>query len=291
LSLGVLLPYVLGSFAANSLITRYLARENLLDAGLVSGVRFVSGALALLLLAAALRERPELGRRNLLPALWLGTYAVCISYGYEYIGAAAGTFVFYAMVLVTLVATDLVRGQRVPGRRLVGAGVALAGLGVLASRSVGTVTPLGVTLLAATGAAWGLYTVSGRSDADPRTATTGHFTVLGLALLLPTVALLTPAADVTVTRSGLVWATVMGSVTTAFAYAAWYACQRSLTATSAGTVQLIVPVLTAIGAVLLLDEEFTTRLTIAAVLVALGMWLARARPPAEDRTSGSASLR
>jgi len=244
-SLGVLLPYVLGSFAANSLITRYLAQENLLDAGLVSGVRFVSGALALLLLAAALRERPKLGRANLLPALWLGTYAVCISYGYEHIGAAAGTFVFYAMVLVTLVATDLLRRQSVPGRRLLGAGVALA----------------------------------------------GHFTVLAAVLLLPTVGLLTPAADVTVTWSGLVWATVMGSVTTAFAYAAWYACQRSLTATSAGTVQLVIPVLTAVGAVLLLDEEFTTRLTIAAVLVALGMWLARARPPVADRTARSATPR
>ncbi len=291
LGLGVLLPYVLGSFAANSLITRYLAQENLLDAGLVSGVRFLSGALALLVLAAALRERPTLGRANLLPALWLGTYAVCISYGYEHIGAAAGTFVFYAMVLVTLVATDLVRRQSVPGRRLLGACVALAGLAVLGSRSVDTVTPLGVVLLAATGAAWGLYTAAGRSDDDPRAATTGHFTVLAAVLLLPTVGLLTPAADVTVTWSGLVWATVMGSVTTAFAYAAWYACQRSLTATSAGTVQLVIPVLTAVGAVLLLDEEFTTRLTIAAVLVALGMWLARARPPAADRMTRSATPR
>ena len=69
----------------------------------------------------------------------------------------------------------------------------------------------------------------------------------------------------------------MGAGTTAFAYVAWYACQRALSATSAGTVQLVIPVLTAVGAVVLLDERFTTQLTVAAVLVGIGMLLARPR--------------
>jgi drug/metabolite transporter (DMT)-like permease len=79
-----------------------------------------------------------------------------------------------------------------------------------------------------------------------------------------------------VTTSGVMWGAVMGAGTTAFAYVAWYACQRALSATTAGTVQLVIPVLTAIGAVVLLAEELTVRLLIAAGLVALGM--ERARP-------------
>lgn len=279
-STTLLLPFVLVSFAANSLITRHVVQQDLLDAGLLTAVRFISGALALLLLVVVLRERPVVGRANLVPALWLGVYAVCISYGYQHIGAAAGTFVFYATVLLTLVATDLLRRVPVPRMRLVGAGVALAGLAVLASTSVDTVTPLGVALLAATGAAWGLYTAAGRSDRNPRVATTGHFLVLAAVLLPPTALLLAPVSDAAVTTAGLVWAVVMGAGTTAFAYVAWYACQRTLSATSAGTVQLAIPVLTAVGAVLLLDERFTTTLTVAAVLVGAGMWLARARPAA-----------
>jgi hypothetical protein len=39
--------------------------------------------------AIASRERPSLTRANLWPALWLGVYAVCISFGYQHIGAAA----------------------------------------------------------------------------------------------------------------------------------------------------------------------------------------------------------
>jgi drug/metabolite transporter (DMT)-like permease len=273
-STTTLLPFVLLSFAANSLITRHVVGDDLLDPGLLTCVRFISGALALLALTLALGDRPVVGRANLLPALWLGVYAACISYGYQHIGAAPGTFVFYATVLVTLVAVDVLRGVSVPPRRLAGAGVALAGVGVLASGAVDTVTPLGVALLAATGAAWGLYTAAGRTSADPRVASTGHFTVLALALLPWTALLLSPAADSRVTASGVVWGGLMGAGTTSMAYVAWYACQRTLSATSAGTAQLAIPVLTAFGAVLLLDEAITARLVLAAVLVAAGLTLA-----------------
>jgi drug/metabolite transporter (DMT)-like permease len=273
----VLLPFVLVSFSANSLITRHVVRGDLLDAGLVTCVRFLAGALALVVLALALGERPQVRRTHLVPAVWLGLYAVCISYGYEHIGAAAGTFVFYATVLATLAVHDLARGIAVPRLRLVGAVVALTGLAVLASSSVGTVTPLGVGLLAGTGAAWGLYTAAGRSVGDPRVASTGNFLVLAAVLVIPAVVL--GASGARVTAAGLGWSAVMGGGTTAFAYVAWYACQRAMSATSAGTVQLVIPVLTAAGAVVLLGERFTVQLTIAAVLVAGGMWLARTRAP------------
>lgn len=273
-STGVLLPFVLVSFAANSLITRYVVRDDLLDAGLLTAVRFLAGAAVLVLLAALRRERLQIGRDNLLPSLALGVYALCISYGYLHIGAAAGTFVFYTAVLLTLVADDRRTGTALPVRRLVGAGVALVGVAVLAATSVATVTPLGVGLLGVTGVAWGLYTVAGRGAADPRIANTGHFALLAVVLLLPAVA--GAAVGLRVTGEGLAWAAVMGGGTTAFAYVAWYACQRVLTGAQAGLVQLVIPVLTAAGAVLLLDEPVSVRLLVAAGLVGTGMWLARA---------------
>lgn len=275
-STGVLLPFVLVSFAANSLITRYVVRDDLLDAGLLTAVRFLAGAAVLVLLAALRRERLRIGRDNLLPSLALGVYALCISYGYLHIGAAAGTFVFYTAVLLTLVADDRRTGTALPVRRLVGAAVALLGVAVLAATSVATVTPLGVGLLGVTGVAWGLYTVAGRGAADPRIANTGHFALLAVVLLLPAVA--GAAVGLRVTGEGLAWAAVMGGGTTAFAYVAWYACQRALTGAQAGLVQLVIPVLTAAGAVLLLDEPVSVRLLVAAGLVGTGMWLARAAP-------------
>jgi drug/metabolite transporter (DMT)-like permease len=282
---ALLLPFVLVSFAVNSLITRHVVREDLLDPGLLTGVRFLAGAAALVGLALARRERPVVGRANAVPALWLGAYALAISYGYQHIGAAAGTLVFYATVLVTLVAHDLLRRQPVAARRLLGGAVALAGVAVLTSRSAGPVTLLGVVLLAVTGAAWGLYTAAGRTSTDPRVATTGHFALLALPLLPWSAGLV--ASGARTTGEGLAWAVVMGAGTTAFAYVAWYACQRALTASAAGTVQLVIPVLTAAGAVLLLDEPLTARLVVAAALVAVGM--ERARPTAVVKDEGRRS--
>ncbi len=268
-----LLPFVLGSFAANSLITRHVVREDLLDAGLLSGLRFIAGALALVGIVVVRRERLVVGRANVVPALWLGIYALCISYGYRHIGAAAGTFVFYAAVLLTLVGVDVGNRRPVPRRRAAGAIVSLAGIGVLAVSAIDTVTPLGVLLLVATGAAWGLYTAAGRGGQDPRVATTGNFLLLAAVLALPTLA--GALGGVRTTGAGVAWAVVMGAGTTALAYVAWYACQRSMTATAAGSVQLVIPVLTAFGAVLVLGEALGSRLVAAALLVAAGMWLGR----------------
>jgi len=275
-AVALLLPFVLFSFAANSLITRYVVSDQLFDAGLLSAVRFVCGAMALLVICAVRRERVVIGQANLRPALWLGAYAVSISYGYRHIGAAAGTFVFYASVLLTLIAHDLLTGSLVPARRGAGAAVSFAGIVVLASGSIGTVTVLGVVLLAVAGLAWGLYTAAGRTRADPRVATTGHFSVLAAALVLPTA--VGAAAGLHTSVAGLAWAAGMGIGTTALAYVAWYACQRSMSATTAGSVQLVIPVLTTAGAVALLGEELSVTLLIAAALVGTGMWLGRPQP-------------
>ena len=271
----MLLSFVLVSFAANSLVTRYVVGNRLLDAYLLTVVRFVAGAVALLVLTLGRGDRPSLTRANLWPAFWLGVYAVCISFGYEHIGAAAGTFVFYATVLAGLVAYDVVSRTPVPRVRVVGALVSLTGVGVLTAPAAGDVTPLGVLLLAVTGAAWALYTAAGRTVTDPQTATTGNFTVLAVALMVPVG--VTVSGGPTVTTTGLVLAALMGSVTTALSYVAWYACQRRMSATTAGTVQTIIPILTAAAATVLLGERLTVVLVLAALLVFAGLWIGRPR--------------
>jgi drug/metabolite transporter (DMT)-like permease len=270
---AVLLSFVLVSFAANSLVTRYVVANRLLDAYLLTVVRFVAGAVALLVLTLSRGERPSLTRANLWPAFWLGVYAVCISFGYQHIGAAAGTFVFYATVLAGLVAYDVVSRTPVPRVRVVGALVSLAGVGVLTAPAAGDVTPLGVLLLAVTGAAWALYTAAGRTVTDPQTATTGNFTVLAVALLVPVG--VTVSGGPTVTTTGLVLAALMGSVTTALSYVAWYACQRRMSATTSGTVQTVIPILTAAAATVLLGERLTVLFVLAALLVFAGLWIGR----------------
>ena len=54
----------------------------------------------------------------------------------------------------------------------------------------------------------------------------------------------------------------------------WYVALRGLTATTAGIVQLAVPVLAALGGVLFLDEVLTFRLALASSVILGGVALA-----------------
>ena len=185
--------------------------------------------------ALARGERTLVRRAHLVPALWLGVYAVCISYGYLFIGAAPGTVVFYCAVLVTLIGYD----------RSTGVAVAAAAAGRRGGGARRGRPPGGGGRRHRDGARrraarddrdqLGLYTAAGRGVADPRTATTGAFVLVTAVAIVPAVAGI--AAGLHVTAEGVIWTAAMGAVPTALAYIAWYACQRSMSATTAGTVE------------------------------------------------------
>jgi drug/metabolite transporter (DMT)-like permease len=73
---------------------------------------------------------------------------------------------------------------------------------------------------------------------------------------------------------GIVLAMSSGAVASALGYVAWYHALPALTATRAATVQLQVPVLTALAGLAVLGEPLTVRLVIATVLVLGGIALA-----------------
>jgi drug/metabolite transporter (DMT)-like permease len=68
-------------------------------------------------------------------------------------------------------------------------------------------------------------------------------------------------------------AVASGALTSGVGYAIWYAALPALRATHAATVQLAVPVITALGGVLLLAEPLHLRLVLCAALVLGGIAL------------------
>lgn len=264
-TLGLVL-LVMACFAFNSVATRLLVSRDLLDAAGVTVARFVSGAAMLVaILAWQGRAREAVPRpRDAVPILFLGGYALAIAYGYLHITAAAGTFVFYALVIATMTAG----GPRPSARAVAGALVALAGVGALAAGRAEGTTALGVLLLAITGATWGAYSLVLRRRGEPLATNARAF--VGVALLS---LLLLPGVR-EVTAPGVAIGVGMGALTTALAYALWARVLPRLAPVAAGTVQLVVPVLTAAAGVLALSEPIGWRLALAAALVLGGMALA-----------------
>lgn len=259
-------------FAGNSLLTRAALGAGDIDAAAFTGVRLATGAAALALLAR-LRSRPadataDAGSWH--AALALAAYAVFFTIAYLRIGAGVGALVLFGGVQVTMIGTGLVRGER--PARIDWAGVVLAagGLGVLTLPGATAPDPLGTGLMALAGVCWGVYSLIGRRNRDPLGATAGNFlraTAFGALFVAISWAALSA------TPRGLVFAAISGSLASGVAYTLWYAALPHLQAWRAAILQLAVPILTALGATAWLGESITSRLALAAALVAAGVTL------------------
>ena len=82
-----------------------------------------------------------------------------------------------------------------------------------------------------------------------------------------------PALD----GAGVAYAIASGALASGLGYAVWYAVLPSLRATTAASVQLSVPVIAALGGVLLLAEPITLRLVLASAMVLGGIALTLGR--------------
>jgi drug/metabolite transporter (DMT)-like permease len=257
------------AFAGNSILCRLALAQHLIDAASFTSIRLFSGAAALLVILL-LRDRGRIRPRiRIVTGIALVAYAAPFSFAYLSIPAGTGALILFGAVQVTMIGWDILRGHRLPWQEW--CGLALALLGLVGLTLPGAVDPLGAILMAAAGIAWGYYSIYGRGTEDPVQSTAWNF-ALGVLLVLPFPFIV--REQLRWTPEGATYAILSGAVTSGLGYALWYRALRGLTATQAGIVQLLVPVLAAVGGVLLLGETVTVRLVVAGILIFSGVGLA-----------------
>ena len=261
------------AFAANSVLNRLALQATPLDAATFTAVRLGSGALLLGLVAWA-RHRPVFTAGSWPSAAALFVYAAAFSFAYTVLRAGTGALLLFGVVQLTMVGYGVWRGERFSGVQTLGLMAALGGLVYLVLPGL-SAPPLGPALLMAlAGAAWGVYSLRGRGSHDPAAVSAGNFVrTVPLAAALVLLVLLLPGTNLRVDGLGAVYAVLSGALTSGLGYLVWYAALPSLKATSAATVQLSVPVLAALGGVLLLGEPVTLRLAVASLLILGGIAL------------------
>jgi drug/metabolite transporter (DMT)-like permease len=270
------------AFAANSWICRAALRAGTIDAASFTSLRLIAGAVALggCALLAARRSRPGApdpvagGAGSWAAALALFAYALLFSLAYLALDAGVGALVLFGAVQITMLALG---GRERRPTRLEWAGLALAGTGLVvltAPWAAGAAPPLAAASMAAAGAAWGVYSLRGRrAAAPPLVENAGNF-----ARTVPVAALLFAAmllwGEIRLLPRGFGLALLSGALTSGLGYAVWYAALPGLSVAAAGLVQLAVPVLAALGGVVLLGERIGLRLLVASLLVLGGIALA-----------------
>jgi drug/metabolite transporter (DMT)-like permease len=155
--------------------------------------------------------------------------------------------------------------------------VALTGLVVINAPRLDPPPLRGALLMMIAGVAWGIYSLRGHGITRPLAATAGNFArSLPIAALLVVVALATHGHA---SALGVALAATSGAIASGLGYSLWYAALPSLGAHRAAVVQLSVPVLTAIAAVVLLGEPARATVAIGGTAIVGGLALAlKARP-------------
>lgn len=277
--------FALFAFAGNSVLCRLALGNQTIDATSFTVIRLVSGAFALSLMFLVRRQftknkgvfgSPSLSQswgEKWRSASMLFVYAAGFSYAYMALDTGVGALVLFGTVQLTMIAVSIYNKEHLPWHKFLGMLMAFCGLCFLVYTqldwSSAQISISGFTLMVAAGIAWGAYTLIGRGSVTPLIDTSTSF-LLSTLLCLPLLFVywFTPAL---LTEQGLWLALASGVVTSAFGYAIWYIALSGLSRVQAGVVQLLVPVIAALGGVLWMGESISKELVIAQVLVLSGI--------------------
>lgn len=289
--------FALFAFAGNSVLCRLALGNEVIDATSFTIIRLFSGALALSVIFFVGRklakhnrlfissEQPKSAAKKWQASLMLFVYAAGFSYAYIALDTGVGALVLFGSVQITMIAVSIFKKEYLPWYKWIGLILAFSGLSFLVYSQVNwssaNLSFIGFLLMTLAGVAWGAYTLIGRGSVSPLIDTNTSF-MLSTFLCIPLLMVywFMPAL---LTEQGFWLAIASGVITSALGYAIWYVALVGLSRVQAGVVQLLVPVIAAIGGLIWIGEAITSELIVAQVLVISGILLVMINRSAKNK--------
>jgi drug/metabolite transporter (DMT)-like permease len=265
------------AFAANSVLCRLALGEGAIDAAGFTIVRMVSAVLVLFILVTVMKNVNRKASSSLLvskgswtASIMLFVYAVAFSFAYQSLDTGTGALILFGAVQITMLVVSVVTGTRLRLLEWVGIAGAFAGFVYLVLPQVSTPSLTGFILMTLSGVAWGFYSVLGRNSKNPLMDT--HYNFLR-SLVFVLVLLAFSFQTLHTTFNGVLYAVLSGGIMSGLGYTVWYMALKRLATTHAAVVQLLVPVIAAIGGVIFVSEDITMRLMMSGVMILGGILL------------------
>ena len=224
----------------------------------------------MLWLAVKIHRGAQTGSGSWLSAFALFVYATGFSFAYMSLTAATGALLLFGAVQVTMIGYGVWSGERLLSQQFVGLMLAFGGLVGLLLPGLSAPPLFGAILMLGAGAAWGVYSLCGRSAGDPIKGTAGNF--MHAVPMAATMSILM-VNRTSINNIGFWYAVASGALASGIGYAIWYTVLPGLRASQAATVQLSVPLIAALGGIVFLGEPISLRLLITSVVILGGIAL------------------
>ena len=280
--LFLLTLFCLTLFALNSILCRAALITWGMEPLQYTAVRSLSAAAMLAFLCMSRVIKPQENAGTIWKQVWLQSswaggmclfmYMLSFSLAYVSIPSAAGTLILNISVQFGMVGWGIWQGLH-PNRRQV-SGLAIAFVGLAALMSPGLTAPPLVSslLMVVSGLAWAGYTLCGRAASSAPLATAGNFFRCAVAGSIT--ACLALCFEGSAHPLAYLCALAAGALASALGYTLWYAVVPRYSLVGSSIIQLSVPLITAVLAVLLLAEPITLRLVVCAIPILGGICLA-----------------
>lgn len=268
----ILTTFALLAFAGNSVLCRLALGDETIDAASFTIIRLLSGiaVLALIIMVTSRHQQKAAPKGSWSAAAMLFLYAVTFSYAYISLDTGTGALILFGSVQLTMIAVNLLTGNRLHYTEWLGVVIAFAGFVYLVLPTLSTPSFIGFVLMTIAGIAWGFYTLRGRGSTHPLSDTAYNFLrTLPLVIMLLAVTF----RDAQLSQSGILLAILSGAVASGIGYTVWYIALGGLSVVQAAVVQLLVPVIATLGGVIFAGELLSVRLVVASVLVLGGILL------------------
>ncbi len=281
------------AFAGNSVLCRLALQDQSIDATTFTILRLLSGAITLIMIVWLTRQASSNTQANTIVnkstlQLWLAPlmlflYAATFSYAYILLDAGLGALILFGCVQLTMITVSILQGQRLGLLKWLGLVMAFSGLVYLVNAQSGLdevdFSLTGFVLMMISGIAWAVYTILGKGSQTPLLDTCVNFSK-SLVFAIP-LGLMYLFVESSWSVSGFVLAIASGAITSGIGYAIWYYALNGLTPVQAGVVQLMVPVIAALGGLIWIGEAITMALVISQLVILGGIALVMFTPKAE----------
>lgn len=263
--------FALIAFAGNSILCRLALGEGKIDAASFTIIRLLSGIIILLLIThISPSHANSVTKKNWISSTVLFLYAVTFSYAYISLDTGTGALILFGAVQITMVLASLLAGKKLHVLEVMGVATAFLGFIYLVKPSLSTPSITGFGLMTIAGIAWGIYTLRGKNSKQPI-----NDSAINFLYTLPFISalLIIEFENANLSQQGIMIATVSGALASGIGYTVWYTAVRKLSTMQTSVVQLLVPIVAALGGVIFAREAISMRLVLSSTIILGGIFL------------------